>query len=250
MGCPHQTLERSLECAGKNVAATALWFRVPIQGLSTMKTRFAGGGGPNNPKRYRPRLLPHSKYMSAAKTLHILKQEEFDRLLKWLDPEPERAGLTYEKIRWRLVAILASRGCTWPEELADETIDRVARRVIDIQDSYVGDQATYFLGVMNNVHHEYLKRPMMPRPPEPDDDVETKERTYLCLEKCLNKLSPNSRQMIEQYYAEDGRAKIDLRKRIAAELGIGLSTLRLRALRIRDKLQMCIDQCLVSEARP
>ena len=69
--------------------------------------------------------------MSPAKTLHILKQEEFDRLLCWLDPDPERAGLTYEKIRWRLVAILASRGCTSPEELADETIDRVARRVVE-----------------------------------------------------------------------------------------------------------------------
>jgi len=188
--------------------------------------------------------------MSAAKTLHILKQEEFDRLLRWLDPDPERAGLTYEKIRWRLVAILAARGCTCPEELADETIDRVARRVIDIRDSYVGDQAIYFLGVMNNVHHEYLKRPMMPRPPEPDDDVEVKEKTHLCLEKCLNKLSTNSRRLIERYYAENKRAKIDLRRRIAAELGIGLGTLRLRALRIRDKLQTCIEQCLVSEVRP
>src|SRR5712692_3181694 len=115
--------------------------------------------------------------MSPAKKLRTLKQEEFDRLLRWLDPEAEQAGLSYEKIRWRLVAILASRGCTCPEELADETIDRVARRVIDIQASYVGDQAIYFLGVMNNVHHEYLKRPLMPQPPEPDDNVETKERT-------------------------------------------------------------------------
>jgi DNA-directed RNA polymerase specialized sigma24 family protein len=188
--------------------------------------------------------------MSPAKKLRILKQEEFDRLLRWLDPEPEQAGLTYEKIHWRLVAILASRGCACPEELADETIDRVARRVADIQDSYVGDRAIYFLGVMNNVHHEYLKRPRMPRPPEPDDDVEAKENTHLCLEKCLDKLSSNSRRMIEQYYAEDRRAKIDLRKRIAAELGIGLSTLRLRALRIRGKLQTCIEHCLVSEARP
>ena len=186
--------------------------------------------------------------MSPAKTLHIIKQEDFDRLLMWLDPDPERAGLTYEKIRWRLVAILASRGCTCPEELADDTIDRVARRVIDIQASYVGDQAIYFLGVMNNVHHEYLKRPMMPRPPALDDNAETKERTYRCLEKCLDKLSANSRRMIEQYYAEDKRAKIDLRKRIAAELGIGLSTLRLRALRIRDKLQTCISQCLEMES--
>jgi hypothetical protein len=55
--------------------------------------------------------------------------------------------------------------------------------------------------------------------------------------------------MIERYYAEERRAKIDLRQRIAAELGIGLSTLRLRVLRIRGKLQTCIEHCLVSEAR-
>jgi DNA-directed RNA polymerase specialized sigma24 family protein len=187
--------------------------------------------------------------MSPAKTLRILKQEEFDLLLKWLDPDPGLAGLIYEKIRWRLVAILASRGCTCPEELADETIDRVARRVIEIHDSYVGDKAIYFLGVMNNVHHEYLKRPVLPRLPEADDDGEAKERTHLCLEKCLDKLAPNSRRLIEQYYAADKRAKIDLRKRIAAELGIGISVLRLRVLRIRDKLQTCIEQCLMSEAR-
>src|SRR6202521_3203155 len=134
--------------------------------------------------------------MSPAKKLHALEQDEFDRLLSWLDPDPQRAGLAYEKVRWRLVAILASRGCTSAEELADETIDRVARRVVDIRDEYVGDKAIYFLGVMNNVHHEYLKRPMMPWPPDPDDDVEAKENTHLCLEKCLDKLSPNSRRMI------------------------------------------------------
>jgi DNA-directed RNA polymerase specialized sigma24 family protein len=186
--------------------------------------------------------------MSPAKTLRILRQDDFDQLLRWLDPDPDRAGRAYEKIRWRLVAILASRGCDRPEELADETIDRVARRVVDIQASYVGDKAIYFLGVMNNVHHEYLKQPPLPRLPEPDNDIESKERIHGCLDKCLDKLTPNSRRMIEQYYAENKRAKIDLRKRIAAELGIGLSTLRLRALRVRDKLQTCIEQCLVSQA--
>jgi DNA-directed RNA polymerase specialized sigma24 family protein len=192
---------------------------------------------------------PNNKDMSLAK-INVLNQEDFDRMLLWLDPDPELVGVTYEKIRWRLVAILTSRGCACPEDLADETIDRVARRVVDIQATYVGDKAIYFLGVMNNVHHEYLKRPVLSRPPAPDDDVEAKETTYLCLEKCLDKLSPNSRRLIEAYYSESKRAKIDLRKRIAAELGIRLSTLRLRALRIREKLQMCIEQCVVSEARP
>ena len=182
--------------------------------------------------------------MSPAKKLNVLKQGDFDSLLAWLDPDPGRAALVYEKIRWRLIAILASRHCPVAEELADETIDRVARRVSDIRETYVGDKAIYFLGVMNNVHHEYLKRPALPRLPEPDDDGAAREETHLCLERCLEKLTPNSRLVIERYYAENKQAKIDLRKRIAAELGVGLNTLRLRALRIREKLQTCISQCL------
>jgi DNA-directed RNA polymerase specialized sigma24 family protein len=182
--------------------------------------------------------------MSPAKKLRTLEQADFDRLLSWLDPDMDVAGTRYEKIRWRLIAILASRGCQVPEELADETIDRVARRVIDIRETYVGDQAIYFLGVMNNVHHEYLKRRPQPLSIEPPSDPDAKERVHLCLDRCLEKLSPHARQIIERYYAENKRAKITLRKRIANELGITASNLRLRALRIREKLQLCIDNCL------
>jgi DNA-directed RNA polymerase specialized sigma24 family protein len=188
--------------------------------------------------------------MSPARKLHELKQDEFDQLLGWLDPDREHAGQRYEKIRWRLIAILASRGCSQAEDLADETIDRVSRRVAHIQATYVGDPAIYFLGVMNNVHHEYLKRPVLPRLVEQHNDVEITERSHRCLEICLTKLAPHARQIIEQYYAEDKRAKINLRKRIAAMLGVSSSNLRLRALRIRAKLQECIQQCMeMSEAR-
>src|SRR6266571_2044093 len=169
--------------------------------------------------------------MTPARKLQVLCREDFDRLLVWLDPDPERAGVVYEKIRWRLIAILASRGCPIAEELADETIDRVARRVADIQATYVGDRAIYFLGVMNNVHHEYLKRPQPPRLVERDDHVETMERIHQCLDNCLSKLAPHARELIEQYYAESKRAKINLRKLIARQFGIKSSTLRLRALR-------------------
>ncbi|HEU5235539.1 MAG TPA: hypothetical protein VFU37_00270 [Pyrinomonadaceae bacterium] len=186
--------------------------------------------------------------MSPAKKLRDLRQEDFDRLLLWLDPDRERAGLIYEKIRWRLIAILASRGCLTPEELADETIDRAARRVVDIQQIYGGDKAIYFLGVMNNVHHEYLRRPTLPRLVEPHDDLETKEQVHACLDNCLARLAPYSREVIEKYYSENKQAKIDLRKQIARELGIKAATLRLRALRIREKLQVCIERCLEESA--
>ncbi|HEY0347757.1 MAG TPA: hypothetical protein VGC60_06335 [Pyrinomonadaceae bacterium] len=190
--------------------------------------------------------------MSPAKKLRELGQQDFDRLLSWLDADRERAGFLYEQIRWRLVTILAARGCPLAEELADETIDRVARRVTDIHETYRGDKALYFLGVMNNVHHEYLRRPPPPRLIQPDEDVEAREEVHLCLDNCLAQLAPYSRQLIERYYAENKQAKIDLRKVIAREMGIKASSLRLRALRIREKLQTCIARCLhnVSEARP
>src|SRR5438067_11116424 len=140
--------------------------------------------------------------MSPARKLHELKQNEFDQLLGWLDSDRERAGHLYEKIRWRLIAILASRGCSQAEELADETIDRVSRRVADIQATYVGDPAIYFLGVMNNVHHEYLKRPRLPHVFTTVGDVDEKEKIHRCLDNCLAHLAPFSRRLIEKYYAE------------------------------------------------
>src|SRR5215471_13011670 len=191
--------------------------------------------------------------MTAAKQLKELGQQDFDLLLSWLDNDRERAGLLYEQIRWRLVTILAARGCSLAEELADETIDRVARRVSDIQAAYVGDKAIYFLGVMNNVHHEYLRRrPPLPPLSEQNPDIKHREQIHLCLDRCLEQLAPYARQLIERYYAADRKAKIDLRKVIARELGIKTSTLRLRALRIREKLQTCVESCLeiVTEARP
>src|SRR6185295_19477834 len=146
--------------------------------------------------------------MAAAKHLRDLEQQDFDRLLNWLDADRERAGQLYERIRWRLVTILASRGCVLAEELADETIDRVARRVADIEQTYVGDKAIYFLGVMNNVHHEYLRRPSIPRLlPGQDDMGDAREQIHLCLDTCLEKLAPYSRQLIERYYAADKKAK-------------------------------------------
>ena len=182
--------------------------------------------------------------MSPARKMKDLGQDDFDRLLSWLDEDRESAGLIYERIRRRLITILAARGCSLAEELADETIDRVARRVADIQANYVGDKAIYFLGVMNKVHHEYLKRPAAPRLVESQSDDERRETIHRCLENCLGKLAPHARQLIEQYYAENKRAKIALRRLIAQRLGIKNANLRLRALRIRAKLQECINQCL------
>ena len=74
----------------------------------------------------------------------ILTQESFDALLNWLDPRREEAGQKYEDIRLRLIKIFTCRGCLEPEDLADETINRVSKKLPDIQDSYEGDPTRYF----------------------------------------------------------------------------------------------------------
>ena len=185
--------------------------------------------------------------MPPPRKIQVLSQEDFDRLLAWLDEDRERAGATYEKIRWRLITIFAARGCPVAEELADETLDRVARRVSDIAVNYTGDKVRYFFGVANNVHHEYLKRPAVSEPAALFEAAPDKERVHECLEQCLARLPEAERATILNYFAHEKGTKVDLHKQMAAELGITINTLRLRVLLTKQKLQPCIARCLERE---
>ncbi|MGI9068761.1 MAG: RNA polymerase sigma factor [Pyrinomonadaceae bacterium] len=178
----------------------------------------------------------------------ILTQESFDALLAWLNPAREEAGRKYEQIRLRLIKIFTCRGCGEPEDLADETINRVSKKLKEIESGYSGDPARYFYGVANKVHMEYVRRKPVPIPPTRPEDSDDIEKEYECLERCIQKLTPDNRLLVLQYYQEDKRAKIDHRKLLAEQLGIALNALRIRAHRIRTSLQECVQTC-VSEAR-
>ena len=65
-----------------------------------------------------------------------------------------------------------------------------------------------------------------------------------CLEKCLQELSPQDRQLIEDYYRGETVSRIENRKQLAARMGISISVLRIRAHRIRQKANACIQDCL------
>lgn len=172
-----------------------------------------------------------------------ITKEEFDRLLAWLDMDSERAGEKYETIRRRLIDIFVYRGCSVAEDLADETINRVARKALEIADTYVGDPAHYFYGVAKRVHHEYLKRKPAapPLPPPPPEDLEPQ---LACLDRCIEQLEPKSRELIILYYKEQKQAKIDARKELARRFNLNPSALRVRAHRIRDQLEKCVQGCL------
>jgi DNA-directed RNA polymerase specialized sigma24 family protein len=174
----------------------------------------------------------------------VLTQESFDALLAWLDPAREEAGRKYEEIRLRLIKVFTCRGCFEPEDLADETINRVSKKLREIETDYSGDPARYFYGVANKVHLESLRRKPIPIPPVRSEESDDIEKEYECLERCIQRLTPNNRALVLQYYQEEKRAKIDHRKDLAEQLGIALNALRIRAHRIRASLQECVQNCL------
>jgi DNA-directed RNA polymerase specialized sigma24 family protein len=176
----------------------------------------------------------------------VLTPEAFEALLRWLNVDREEAGKKYEEIRLRLIKIFACRGCCEPEDLADESINRVAKRLEHIKDSYTGDPTLYFYGVANKVHMEYLRKKPAPASnvASPTSDNDDDEKEYACLEKCMGNLTPDNRELVLEYYKEERRAKIDHRKQLAAQFGIALNALRIRAHRIRTVLQQCVSHCL------
>ncbi len=185
------------------------------------------------------------------------EKEDFDRLLKWLDPDPEKAALMYEKMRNNMIKLLGKRGCHLSEDLADEAFNRVMRRLRNAPEGIPGSPAAYLITVAKNLYLEYITRAGLEDPIDPNhprfssgssgrpDDLN--DRTFECLDKCLNNLEPENRSLILDYYREEKRAKIDVRAEIAKKYGLTLNALRIRAHRIRDCLRRWLDECLKKE---
>jgi DNA-directed RNA polymerase specialized sigma24 family protein len=177
------------------------------------------------------------------------------RLLERLGPDPDRAGAAYEALRRMLVKFFDWRGAPLPEESADDTLDRLAAKLDEGR--RVDDIHSYALGIARLVLLEQWRRPearlvaaddaQLARlaAPEPPDD----EPRRACLERCLEELPRDSRDLVLQYYVAEGRAKIDNRRRLAEALGVSDNALRSRVQRVRDGLERCIAKCLNTKMR-
>ena len=176
-----------------------------------------------------------------------LTPDSFEVLLQWLDPNRDQAAEQYEKIRQRLVRAFIRVGCGDDAEyLADDTFDRVARKLIEkkVPEPFIGDKAVYFHGFVSNVCHEHLRilkqrERLRPDPPKVDLEEES-----ACLEECMARLGEGDRRLVIQYYSFDKTAKIEYRRKLAEEFGLSLAGLRTRRHRICNQLKPCIETCL------
>lgn len=191
-----------------------------------------------------------------------LTPEAFQRLLDWLDEGASSDGQKYLEMRRRLVAYFDRKDCARPDELADETLNRVARRLEEEAGAIEGDApARYCYIVARFVFMEQLRetqkddalvnelRRQSQRGNDPatsatDDERKIKEQRLSCLEQCLSKLESASREIIARYYVGKARVKIEHRRALAEDLGITMNALSIRACRIRDKLETCVRECV------
>jgi RNA polymerase sigma factor (sigma-70 family) len=178
-----------------------------------------------------------------------LTEEQFHQLLAWLDADPGRAGEKYEEIRHKLITYFLGRQCEEAEDLADETINRVAKKVGAVKDSFVGDPVRYFYGFAKKILMEYhRKRKRSPQSPPPVISRSEMEPYLECLDECLEKLEPASRELILRYYQEQKQAKISSHKEMGERLRLKAGALRARTHRIRVKLEKCVMECLEGAA--
>ena len=189
-----------------------------------------------------------------ARQKWTLTQEAFDRLLVALGGDRDSAAQKYLEIRSNLMRFFEWRGCSFPEDHADETINRMAKRVA--QGEEILNHSGYAMGVARLLLLEINKGRQREQQAlaeigtssevyeeEPDDS----ESRLVCLRNCLQTLSTDNRELILEYYQGEKGEKIQNRKKLMDRLGIPVNTLRMRALRLRERLQSCVESC-VAEA--
>jgi DNA-directed RNA polymerase specialized sigma24 family protein len=180
-----------------------------------------------------------------------LTGEALEALLAALGPNREQAGAQYETIRRKLVRLFEWRGCAFPDDLADETINRVARRMAEGIELRSADPYGYFCGVAHLVYKEVLRREAREHtaleagdwPPLSSGDPATDRRLDV-LSECLQTLDADQRRLVLEYHRDDNH--ICSRKDLSRELGVPMNALRIRVHRLRRKLEECIAEKLRS----
>jgi DNA-directed RNA polymerase specialized sigma24 family protein len=177
-------------------------------------------------------------------------------LLAVLDADEVRAAEKYETLRYKLVNVLTWRGCnnSDADDLADLTLDRVASKIAEGEKvenvaAYAGSVARFIL-----LEHTRRKRedavgddlPEVGVDPDVEILIDQDERLE-CLRDCMSSTIPNptdQRIIIGYYDTESTEKNKHARKRLAESLDMSIGALKVKACRLRDKLERCINDCV------
>lgn len=187
-------------------------------------------------------------------------RENFDRLLLRLDADPAKAAEIYERIRYMLARLFECNHCIDPDELANEALSVVAKK-LESEDILKIDAYAY--GVARKMLPRCRKKAKSEISTEElrgeITDCENLESEIIdkidssvwleCLRRCLTKLDREDRKLVVLYYSAESHNQIDLRRRLAEMAGQADGTFKTRIFRIRKWLETCVNKRLTEHNR-
>jgi DNA-directed RNA polymerase specialized sigma24 family protein len=189
------------------------------------------------------------------------KQESFETLLTWLDPDRDEAWEKYQEIWDRLVKIFTWNRCKNVEDLAGEVIKRVEPKVSALMKTFSGDPALYFYGVAHRLVLENRRTEArfsefqegselagVTYPVDPEE-IDVYELKLGHLDYCLEQLSEKDREIVLAYYQFDSKTKLADRRQLAERLGLTMEALWTRASRLRSRLRRCVRKRIEHEGQ-
>jgi DNA-directed RNA polymerase specialized sigma24 family protein len=185
-----------------------------------------------------------------------LTATSFQVLLDRLDNDPGK----YEELRVKIAHLLRWRGCaeSHADDLADMTLDRVATKLgsgeqVDNIHAFAAAVARFIWLEHSRKNKADAVGDDLPEVAvEPTIDIDDPDTRMRCLRRCVaTKFSDEDRLLVVNYYDTDADEKAKTaRRRLAESFGLTLNALKVRACRLRTRLEKCINDCVSGVTKP
>ena len=174
--------------------------------------------------------------------------DDLELLLAWLGSDRELAGKAYLRLHRKLTMFFSGRKCgPAAEQLADDTLDRVIKKLQTDPSLADANRSAYVFGVAWKILQEHQRKPIQvelsKEHADPKDEPPDAERMGL-LSRCVAQLTEEDRKVIADYYEHEKRERIEGRRRTATDLQKSQGALRVKVFRIRSKLRRYMEEYL------
>jgi len=172
--------------------------------------------------------------------------DKFAALLGALGDTSQERGLQYETLRSKLIFFFVRRSLQFPEDLADEVLDRLAHRIAEGVD--IAFPPAFALGIARYVAQEHsAKQPLTQIADEAFWNnvpahltTQGEEEEIARMERCMKKLPRSEATLLRSYYLAATENSMQIRRNLANDLGISANALRQRVFLARHSLRACM----------
>jgi DNA-directed RNA polymerase specialized sigma24 family protein len=167
--------------------------------------------------------------------------EVFNKLLARLEPDLTDSTIRYKQLRLKMIRFFQWKRCGDAEILADETIARAVKKIIEGDEIHADDPYVYIRAIANNVYREYVRgeiktRKLLANLLQPTLEPEVSED---CRIQCLRNLPSDRLKLLQEYFLDEKDSQL-----LAEELNITINALRLQMHRLKKRLDSCYEDCL------